>query len=62
MKTENETETVFTDIALFDNEINELLFGSNDTIVFDNDSSIFKISYDGGQEVGLSLDRFIAIL
>ena len=62
MTTQNEKTTDFTDIALFDNEISELLFGSGDTIVFDNDSSIFKITYDGGQEVGLSLDRFIAIL
>lgn len=59
---EIQEKTVFTDIALFDDEITELLSGSGDTIVFDGDVNIFKITYDGGQQVGLTLDRFIAIL
>ena len=62
MENTQDKTTDFTDIALFDDEVTELLFGSGDTIFFDGDVNIFKITYDGGQEVGLTLDRFIAIL
>ena len=43
-------------------EINELLYGSEDTIYFDTEDNIFRITYSGGSEVGLTLDRLIDIL
>lgn len=43
-------------------EINELLYGSEDTIYFDNIANVFKITYNGGSEVGMTLDRLIDIL
>jgi len=43
-------------------EINELLYGSEDTIYFDLDENLFKITYNGGSEVGMTLDRLIDIL
>lgn len=43
-------------------EINALLYGSEDTIYFDHEDNVFKIAYNGGSEVGLTLDRLIDIL
>lgn len=43
-------------------EINELLYGSEDTIYFDLEDNVFKIAYNGGSEVGMTLDRLIDIL
>lgn len=43
-------------------EINELLYGSEDTIYFDHEDKVFKITYNGGSEVGMTLDRLIDIL
>lgn len=43
-------------------EVNDLLYGSEDTIYFDHEDNIFKIAYNGGSEVGMTLDRLIDIL
>lgn len=43
-------------------EINELLYDSEDTIYFDHEDNIFKIAYNGGTEIGITLDRLIDIL
>ena len=47
---------------VFSAEINELLSDSDDTIYFDGDINIFKISLTDGFEIGLTLDRLIDIL
>lgn len=43
-------------------EVNDLLYGSDDTIYFDHEDNVFKITYNGGSEVGMTLDRLIDIL
>ncbi len=43
-------------------EVNQILGGSSDTIYFDENANTFVIEYHCGVEVGLTLDRLIDIL
>ena len=42
-------------------DINELLYGSEDTIYFDHEDNVFKI-VNRGFKVGMTLERLIDIL
>ncbi len=43
-------------------EINELLYGTGDTIYFDNKTNVFKVALNDNSEVALSPDKLIDIL
>lgn len=51
-----------SEVNTLNSEINELLSITNNTIYFDNDDNVFKISNNFGLEVSLSLDKLIDIL